>query len=542
MENQSFLQSHRLSYRPQIPPLLRDLNCLSLVEEKGDPREDLKELFPNTYAFAPLSLKKGAQEKTPPLKIGVVLSGGQAPGGHNVICGLFDAMKQLNPSSELLGFIGGPSGILKNACFPLSADAIDSFRNSGGFDMIGAGRTKIETAEQFKAARATLEKHKLNGLVVIGGDDSNTNAALLAEYCLAHAVSTRIIGVPKTIDGDLKNAYIETSFGFDTASKTYGEIVGNVAKDALSAKKYTFFIKIMGRSASHLALECALQTHVNLTFIGEEVQEQKWTLGDITNQIADLVCARAAENKHYGVILIPEGLLEFIPECRLLIKELEQLSALPAENPIEEVKNRLSKEALACFLSFPELIQHQLLLDRDPHGNIPLSKIETERLLIALVERELKRRAKNGQDVGAFNPQPLFCGYEGRAALPSNFDCNYAYALGLNAALLVARGASGVMSAICGLDQKVERWIPRAVPIVQMLHLEMRKGALKPVIRKALVDLKGNPFARFEKERQDWKMKDCYLCPGPIQFEGPASIVDSITMTLKSELSQSAEG
>ena len=473
----------------------------------------------------------------------MVLSGGQAPGGHNVITGLLDALKKMNSGSRLFGFLDGPGGIIKNQFIELTERNTDPYRNQGGFDMLGSGRTKIESAEQFEAAGLTLQKNDLDGLVIVGGDDSNTNAAYLAEYCRSKGISTRILGVPKTIDGDLKNAFIETSFGFDTASKIYSDTIGNLAKDSFSAKKYYFFVKLMGRSASHLTLECALQTRINMALIGEEVAEQQQSLASIIQQIADLICERAKINKHYGVILVPEGLLEFIPECQILIAELnrffsghhlslEQWDLSKHDEKIMALKQHLSSDAMECFASIPEEIQKQLLFDRDPHGNIQFSKIETERLLIALVENELKHRSKNGQYNGRFNPQPLFCGYEGRSGYPTNFDSQYCYALGLAAALLIHHGATGYICCINHLEKPTEEWGVMGIPIVNLLHFETRNNKKQAVIQKTYVDLNGPVFAEFKRNREQWGLKDAYLSPGPIQFEGPSAITQQPPLTL----------
>ena len=543
------LSRYRLHYPVKLPSLLHDLALLIPLkkEEKSSPISSdsaLQELFPLTYFLPPLSFQLGhSLQAIPPLKVGVVLSGGQAPGGANVITGLFDALQTLNPASQFIGFLDGPGGIIKNQFVELTKEKVGPYRNQGGFDIIGSGRTKIETSEQFKAVEQTLKAHALDGLVIIGGDDSNTNAAFLAEFCQKQKLSTRIIGVPKTIDGDLKNAFVEMSFGFDTASKIYAEIIGNLAKDALSAKKYYFFVKVMGRSASHLTLECALQTHINMALIGEEVAEKRQTLGDVVTEVADLICERAEKNKHFGVILIPEGLLEFIPECQAMIQELNrflaehqasanQLGQKTSEERLNLIQPHLSQMAFDGFSRLPEDIQKQLLLDRDPHGNIQLSKIETERLLISLVEQELKRRQEQGQYSGKFNPQPLFCGYEGRSGLPTNFDCQYCYALGHLAALLILHEASGYMCCIHNLTQPVEKWEISGIPIVEMLHFEMRKNKKQAVIQKALVNLKGKVFATFQQERSRWRLDDCYCCPGPIQFEGPQELTERRPLTL----------
>ncbi len=542
----SLLQRHRLEYQPLLPDILADLHALVPESQKesavvSDPA--MQNLFPYTFQQPILTFKRGKAPAVKPLKVGVLLSGGQAPGGHNVITGLFDALKTLHPNSELIGFLDGPSGVIKNRFIPLTEEKLAFYRNQGGFDIIGSGRTKIETPEQFEAAAQTLKSHQLDGLVIIGGDDSNTNAAFLAEFCHQQHLPTRVIGVPKTIDGDLKNDFIEVSFGFDTASKVYSEIIGNLLRDALSAKKYYFFVKMMGRSASHVTLECALQTQVNLALIGEEVAFYQETLQNIVQQIADLICERAEKDKNFGVILVPEGLLEFIPECQNMIKELNQLlsgdSALTKEfaeatfsNKIAIIKQNLSQEAAQSFSLLPEEIQRQLLLDRDPHGNIQVSKIETERLLIAMVEKELNQRKTKGTYTGKFSPQPLFCGYEGRSGLPSNFDCQYCYALGHVAALLIQSGASGYICCIKNLTKPIDQWEILGVPIVNMLHFEIRKNKKQAVIQKALVDLQGPVFSAFKEKREKWRLEDLYCCPGPIQFEGPKELVNQPPLTL----------
>jgi len=551
MKTLSPLQLHRLSYKPALPSLLRNikevipLKHASKKNEKNDSNDSaLAELIPHMYSLPHLHFERGeTQMKFPALKVGVILSGGQAPGGHNVIAGLLDALKKLNPASRLIGFLNGPGGLIKNQYIELTEKNIESYRNQGGFDLIGSGRTKIETPEQFEAAGNTLQKHDLDGFVIIGGDDSNTNAVFLAEYCKKNNIGTRIIGVPKTIDGDLRNAFIELPFGFDSASKIYSEIIGNLAKDSLSAMKYYFFVKLMGRSASHLTLECALQTQINLALISEEIAENKYSLFDVVQQIADLVCERAKANKHYGVILIPEGLLEFIPECQAMIKELNiylsgqkgatgQLRDKNGEERKELLRQHLSEASMHCFDLFPEEIQKQLLLDLDPHGYIQFSKIETERLLISLVEKELSERQNKGAYAGKFSPQPLFCGYEGRSGLPTNFDCQYCYALGHLAVLLIQHGATGYICCITDLEKPVDKWGIMGVPIGSLLHFEMRKNKKQAVIQKALVDLRGAAFGKFKRVRENWRIQDAYISPGPIQFEGPPEITQNPPITL----------
>ena len=529
------LQKLRQEYQPELPKILLNIDKLVVrpQEKKGDLANSKTKQLPK-ISGQPLLQFIEEKNSSPhrPLRIGTVLSGGQAAGGHNVIIGLYDSLKKLNPQSQLFGFLNGPSGIINNKYIELKNETLLPYRNQGGFDLIGSGRTKIETQEQFKEAEKTLNALKLDGLVIIGGDDSNTNAALLAEYFLDRNIPTKVIGVPKTIDGDLKNEYIEVSFGFDTAAKTYSEIIGNVLRDCLSQKKYYFFIKLMGRSASHIALECALQTHPNLTLIGEEIASKQQTLQDITNQICDVICARTSKGKNYGVILIPEGVIEFIPESKKLIKEL---NALPPNTNHLNVTNQLSEEAKRCFHAIPKGIQEQLLLDRDPHGNIRVSQIETERLFIKTVQNELGSRASQGQYSGKFDAQPLFCGYEGRSSFPSNFDSQYCYALGCGAALLINAGATGYMCCMQNLVGPVEQWHLAGIPLADMIHFEDRGGKSKPVIKKALVELEGKPFKTFEAQRDSWILNDDYRYPGPIQFFGPRELTDSITITLHLE-------
>lgn len=529
------LQMMRTQYVPELPPLLQKITHLQAtpgeipaVAEKD--KKQLASLFPHTFGKPLLRFMPEKSAAARPLTVGVVLSGGQAPGGHNVIAGLFDALQRIHPESKLYGFLGGPKGIVENKTIPLTSDQVRPYRNQGGFDLIGSGRTKIETPEQFQAAERTARALDLDGLVIIGGDDSNTNAALLAEYFLSTGCKTCVVGVPKTIDGDLKNAFIATSFGFDTACKTYSEIIGNIARDALSAGKYYFFIKMMGRSASHVTLECALQTHPNIALIGEEILSQKKKLAEVVNDIADMICERASQGKDYGVVLVPEGIIEFIPEMKKLISELQ---ALDGQN-VDVTK--LSAASAACFQLLPQEIQQQLLMDRDPHGNVQVSKIETERLLIDMVANELKRRKAQGTYAGKFSPQPFFCGYEGRSCLPSNFDCQYCYALGFAAALLIANGVTGYMSSISGLARPVGEWTPCGVPLTAMMTLEQRHGKAKPVIRKSLVELDSKVFALFKEQRDAWRQQDAYRYPGPIQFFGPAELTDAVTTTLTTTL------
>lgn len=540
MKELTLLQEQRLEYTPKLPAILHDLKKLKTEKLSSHSAEnpDISNLFPKTLGQPQLTFTIDQDHERQPLNVGVVLSGGQASGGHNVITGLFDALKHLHPDSRLYGFLKGPSGIIENHAMELTKSFLDQFCNQGGFDMIGAGRTKIETAEQFKGAVETARTLDLDGIVIIGGDDSNTNAALLAEYFIKEGIKTRVIGVPKTIDGDLKNSQIEISFGFDTATKTFSDIIANIARDSLSAKKYYFFIKLMGRSASHIALECALQTHANYTFIGEEIEKENKTFKQLVNELADLICQRADHDKNYGVILIPEGTIEFIPEFRSLFHELNQIEIDPAlskDARVSLANNCLSENPLACYQSLPRLIQEQLMLDRDPHGNVQVSKIETERLFLEAVRQELKIRKEKGEYKGKFSAQPHFCGYEGRSCLPSNFDSQYCYALGHVAALLIDAKVTGYMSCVKNLAKPVEEWQICGVPLTSMIHMEMRKGKMKPVIRKALVDLQGHPFQVFKENREVWMYEDEYRYPGSIQYFGIPEITDAITMTLEYE-------
>ena len=532
------LQKLRLEYSPQYPPILDDVSIIDFQKDgKVFVDNEIAKIFPHLQCNVLENIVLG-KPIDHPLKIGVVLSGGQAPGGHNVITGIFDACKKVHPESELIGFLDGPKGIVTNQWCSITQDFLKSFRNQGGFDCIGSGRTKIETDEQFQKALRTVQEHKLDGLVIIGGDDSNTNAAFLSEYFLQHGCTTSVIGVPKTIDGDLQNQFIEISFGFDTACKIYSEIIGNLERDAISAKKYYFFVKLMGRAASHITLECALQTHPNLTFIGEELLEEHKSLSQVVQEIADLVTLRKREGKEYGVILIPEGIIEFLSDVQLLISELNTLihaneEVIKKQDRIEHVLRLLSPASASLFSSFPEKIQFQLLLDRDPHGNVEVSKIETERLLMQMTAKELEKRKLEAEWDGIFSPVAIFCGYEGRSALPSNFDCNYAYSLGRLTVALIGRKKTGFMASILHLSQPVLAWKPLVIPLPCMMHFEKRKGSMKAVIKKSLVDLDGKPFAEFLKNRDAWKVDDTYVQPGPIQFFGPSDLTDKAAFTIQ---------
>ena len=526
------LQDERQKFQPRLPRLLKAIDSLDLtVGERKDVPLAIQSFLPHTANQPLLHFRMHASQKHSALRVGVVLSGGQAAGGHNVITGLFDALKEINSGSRLFGFLGGPSGIIENRYRELDSEILAPYRNTGGFDLIGSGRTKIETPEQFEAALKYCAALNLNGLVVIGGDDSNTNAALLAEYFLANGCSTHVIGVPKTIDGDLKSNFVETSFGFDTACKIYSELIGNICRDALSAKKYTHFIKLMGRSASHITLECALQTHPNIALIGEEIAVKKMTLQDLVESLCGMIVKRSEEGRNYGVVLIPEGLVEFIPDITTLIQEINTLLAQGNEN----VEQNLSPQSANTFAFLPAEIRSQLLLERDPHGNVQVSQIATEKMLMQLV----KERLKTWPDYQVsgyqkkFNPVAHFLGYEGRSGYPSNFDASYCYALGYTAAALIRAGATGYMSCLQKLAEMPESWIPVGLPIIWLMDIEERKGKKKPVIKKSLVNLSEEPFKYFASQREDWALRDYYRFPGPIQYSGSTQLCDSITFTLK---------
>lgn len=543
------LDSYRLSYSPNLPTTLKKIKNIALVKASHSAliEPTVAELLPHTKGLSLLKScvdDKAQQHKA--LRVGVVLSGGQAAGGHNVITGLYDALRKLNKDSEVIGFLNGPSGIIEGHYKELTKDFLAGYRNQGGFDMIGSGRTKIESLEQLEAAKNTVQTLNLDGLVVIGGDDSNTNAAFLAEFFIQQGQNTTVVGVPKTIDGDLKNQHIEISFGFDTATKVYSEVIGNIERDALSAGKYYFFVKLMGRSASHIALECALKTRPNYTIIGEEVFAKQKTIEEITNEICDIICYRATHGKNHGVILIPEGTIEFVPEFGALISEIndvlakkEHENAISNISRIEEkipyVTKHLGETSKKCYENLPSEIQVQLILDRDPHGNVNVSKIETERLFIELVKKELNKRKKSGLYTGSFSAQPYFCGYEGRSGLPSNFDAQYCYALGHVAALLINAKATGYMACLQNLAAPVSDWVVAGIPISTMMVMEKRKGKLKAVIQKALVNLKGRAFERFKESRAAWALEDDYQYPGAIQYFGPEELTDQITITLQED-------
>jgi len=545
----SALQIARAAYQPKLPKALRG-NVKAVAGEATQSvadQEAIKELFPNTYGM-PLIKFEATDEVVnfPAMNVGVILSGGQAPGGHNVISGLFDGIKKLNPESRLYGFILGPGGLVDHNYMELTADIIDEYRNTGGFDIIGSGRTKLEKEDQFEKGYQILQKLGIKALVIIGGDDSNTNACVLAEYYAAKKYGIQVIGCPKTIDGDLKNEMIETSFGFDTACKTYSEVIGNIQRDCNSARKYWHFIKLMGRSASHIALECALQVQPNICIISEEVEEKNMSLDDVVTYIAQAVANRAAEGNNFGTVLIPEGLVEFIPAMKRLIAELNDFLATNSEEFAQIKKSaqrdyiirHLSPENSAIYASLPEGVARQLSLDRDPHGNVQVSLIETEKLLSEMVAKKLEGWKAEGKYVGKFAAQHHFFGYEGRCAAPSNFDADYCYSLGYTAASLIANGKTGYMSSVRNTTAPADQWIAGGVPITMMMNMERRHGEMKPVIQKALVKLDGAPFKAFAAQREAWAKETAYVYPGPIQYFGPSDVCDQPTKTLQLEQSK----
>ena len=545
------LQIARYQYQPKLPGMLRN-GISEICVKNGAPtesvadQEKIKALFPNTYGKNEITFEKGQNTSEAKKQIvGVILSGGQAPGGHNVVCGLYDALKATNKDNELYGFKGGPSGLLEDDYIVMTDEYINQYRNTGGFDIIGSGRTKLETPEQFAVAAEVCKKHGITAIVIIGGDDSNTNAACLAEYFAAANTGVQVIGCPKTIDGDLKNEDIECSFGFDTATKTYSELIGNIQRDANSAKKYWHFIKVMGRSASHVALECALECQPNICLIGEEVAAKKMSLSQVAEQIADSVCARAAKGWNFGVAVIPEGIVEFVPEFSVLIAEINELLAgakADAFNALESwtekyafIEAGLTKESMAVFAILPQSIQQQLFLERDPHGNVQVSLIESEKLFGEMVGNILKERKAAGTYTGKYGTQFHFFGYEGRCAFPSNFDADYCYSLGYNAFMLIQYGYTGYLSKVSNLSKPAEEWIAGGMPITKMMNIERRHGADKPVIRKALVELDGKPFTYFAAHRDEWAVETCFTYPGAIQYYGPAEVCDLTTRTLALE-------
>jgi len=551
MSTISPVQKARAAYQPKLPAALAE-NGPFVKLLAGEPTqsvadcEAIKAMFPNTYGL-PLITVDGKETKSlPAIKVGVILSGGQAPGGHNVIAGLYDGLKAGNPASELYGFLGGPSGLLDKKYVVLTDAQMDDYRNTGGFDIIGSGRTKLETEEQFAKVAANCQLLGISAVVVVGGDDSNTNACMLAEYFCKTRAGIQVIGCPKTIDGDLKNDWIETSFGFDTATKVYAELIGNIQRDANSAKKYWHFIKLMGRSASHIALEAALKTHPNVCIVSEEVEARKMTLHQVAEEIAKVVATRAENGRNFGIVLVPEGLVEFIPEVKALIAELNDLLAghkdyfetLSDDDKLQFISTRLSAESAKTFSTMPAWIKRQLLADRDPHGNVQVSRIETEKLLVDLVGDMLREWKVEGKFAGKFSALSHFFGYEGRCAAPSNFDADYCYSLGYTASTLVMGGKTGYLACVRNLTSLASHWVAMGVPLTMMMNLERRHGADKPVIRKALVELDGRPFKEQASKRAAWALEDDYTYPGPIQYFGPSAVCDLPTETLALERSQ----
>ena len=539
----SALQLARAAYQPKLPKALQGAVKVkegAATQSVGD-QEEIKKLFPNTYGMPIVEFEPATELNTKKMNVGIILSGGQAPGGHNVITGLFDQIKKLNPENRLYGFILGPGGLVDHNYMELTKEVVDEYRNTGGFDMIGSGRTKLEKVDQFEKGLEIIRQLDIKAIVIIGGDDSNTNACVLAEYYAAKNYGVQVIGCPKTIDGDLKNDQIETSFGFDTACKTYSELIGNIERDCNSARKYWHFIKVMGRSASHIALECALQTQPNICLISEEIEQKGMSLDDIVTYIAEAVATRAAAGNNFGTVVIPEGVIEFIPAIKKLIAQLNDVLAMPeAKNldrheSIDFVKAHLTDENLAVSNSLPTGVARQLALDRDPHGNVQVSLIETEKLLSTMVAQKLEKMKKEGKYVGKFAAQHHFFGYEGRCAAPSNFDADYCYALGTSAAQLIANGKTGYMAIVKNTTAPADQWIAGGVPITMMMNMEKRNGEMKPVIRKALVELDGAPFKYFAAHRDQWAKETCYVYPGPIQYWGPTEVCDQPTMTLALE-------
>ena len=542
----SALQQARAAYEPKLPIVLTGAVKAVAGEatQSVADQEAIKELFPNTYGLPELIFETEANP-TPgkPINVGVILSGGQAPGGHNVISGLYDGIKAINKDSRLYGFLMGPGGFVDHKYIELTDDIINEYRNTGGFDIIGSGRTKLEKKEQFDKGLEILKQLGIQALVIIGGDDSNTNAAVLAEYYKAIGAGVQVIGCPKTIDGDLKNEQIETSFGFDTATKVYSEVIGNIERDCNSARKYWHFIKLMGRSASHIALECALQTQPNICIISEEVEAKNLTLDEVVDSIAQVIADRGNRGMNFGTVLIPEGLIEFIPAVKKLIAELndllaakaEEFAAVPADQQRQYIIDHLSPANAAVYESLPVGVARQLSLDRDPHGNVQVSLIETEKLLSEMVGKRLAALKAEGKYNGKFAPLHHFFGYEGRCAAPSNFDADYCYALGFNAACLINAGVTGYMSSVRGLTKPSSQWIAGGIPITMMMNMERRHGEMKPVIQKALVRLDGAPFKKFASQRDEWAKETCFVYPGPIQYFGPAEVCDQTTLTLKYE-------
>ena len=545
----SALQIARAAYQPKLPKALKGTvkAAEGAATQSVADQEEIKKLFPNTYGM-PLIKFETTDEVVnfPAMNVGVILSGGQAPGGHNVISGIFDGIKKLNKDSKLYGFILGPGGLVDHNYMELTADIIDEYRNTGGFDIIGSGRTKLEKEEQFEKGYEILKELGIKALVIIGGDDSNTNACVLAEYYAAKNYGVQVIGCPKTIDGDLKNDMIETSFGFDTACKTYSEVIGNIQRDCNSARKYWHFIKLMGRSASHIALECALQTQPNVCIVSEEVEAKNMSLDDVITQVAEVVAKRAAQGNNFGTVLIPEGLVEFIPAMKRLIAELsdflahheDEFKLIKRSEQRNYIISKLTKENSEIYASLPEGVARQLTLDRDPHGNVQVSLIETEKLLAEMVGTRLAEWKKEGKYVGKFAAQVHFFGYEGRCAAPSNYDADYCYSLGYTASCLIASGKTGYMSSVRNTTAPADQWIAGGVPITMMMNMEKRHGEMKPVIQKALVKLDGAPFKTFAAKREGWALTTDYVYPGPIQYFGPTEVCDEPTKTLQLELAK----
>ncbi len=538
------LQRVRAEYQPKLPKALQGAVKLEVGEptQSVADQEEIKKLFPNTYGLPIVEFKHDdhPERVEEPFNVGIILSGGQAPGGHNVVSGIFDALKKLNKECRLYGFLMGPSGFVDHQYMEITEGFLKDYRNTGGFDIIGSGRTKLESPEQFDAGLKILKELNIKALVIIGGDDSNTNACVLAEYYKANGADVQVIGVPKTIDGDLKNKWIETSFGFDTACKVYSEVIGNIQRDCNSAKKYYHFIKLMGRSASHIALECALECQPNYCLISEEVQAKRMTLDNIVNQLCYMIVERAKMGWNFGTVLVPEGLIEFIPSMKLLIAQLndilaehaEEFDSLRDEEKLDAIAKYLQPAEAELFLSLPKSIALQLSLDRDSHGNVQVSLIDTEKLLADMVGKRLAELKKDGEYHGKYATQHHFFGYEGRCADPTNFDADYCYALGYNAAMLINSGVTGYMSSVRNLTEKPENWIPGGIPITMMMNMEKRHGHMKPVIQKALVDLKGKPYMKFASMRETLMLNTLYQYPGPIQYFGPAEVCDRPSMTL----------
>ena len=548
MNNISNLQKARYEYKPKLPNVLKNISLVKVIKGKltssVSDADELKNIFPNTFGLPLINFEVGEKQDSEPINVAVILSGGQAPGGHNVIAGIYDSLKKLNSKSKLFGFLGGPSGLIDNEYIEMSENLINEFRNTGGFDIIGSGRTKLEKEEQFEEVLVNLKKLNISALVIIGGDDSNTNAGILAEYYVKNNSGVQVIGVPKTIDGDLKNDMIEASFGFDTATKVYNELIGNIQRDANSAKKYWHFIKLMGRSASHIALECGLQTHANITIISEEVEKKHYSLQDIVEYIANVIVKRSDAGKDFGDVIIPEGLIEFIPDMKKLISSINNLlEANKVEfekiNELEEkrkfVLSKLENDLQNIYAMLPKDIASQMIMERDPHGNVQVSLIETEKLLIELVGKKLSEYKKAGKYNGKFSARNHFFGYEGRCAAPTNFDADYTYALGYSATVLIAAKVTAYMVSIRNLSMESSKWLPGGVPLTSMMNIENRKGGNKPVIKKALVELEGKPFKELVANRSKWELENDYVYQGSIQYFGPSEIVDKRTRTLELE-------